>query len=56
MMSGRPFLDFIMSPSRGEGGHIGFSADPIGILLLLPPIFHEPMGGISPNLHRLGQV
>ena len=48
------YLTLIMS-LRGEGGHIGFSVDPvdigIGIPLLVPMISLEPMGEISPNLH-----
>ena len=36
-----------------RGGHIVFSADPVGVPLrvYVPMIFLEPMGGISPNLH-----
>ena len=25
------FLKIIMSPTKGEGGHIGFSVDPVGV-------------------------
>ena len=42
-------------PITGEGAHIGFSGDPIGIcvgvLLLVPVVSIEPVGGSSPNLH-----
>ena len=56
-------LHFPFSPEVRGGGHIGFSADPIGVGVrvgvgvgvsvpfLLPTISYLPLGGISPNLH-----
>ena len=43
-----------MSPTKGEGGHINFSADPGRRRRrdsLVSTIFLESMGGILPNLH-----
>ena len=41
-----------MSPAKGKGGHIGFSADPVcagvSVPFLVAEIYLEP---ISPNLH-----
>ena len=46
---------FMLPPTRGEGGHTGFGADPVcvgvGVPFLVPTISLEPMSGISPNLH-----
>ena len=49
------FLSPPPRPTTGEGAHTGFSGDPIGIgvdvLLLVPVVSIEPIGGSSPNLH-----
>ena len=41
------------TPTGVEGGHIGFSVDPVsfGIPLFVPTISLKPMRGISPNLY-----
>ena len=49
---------FIVSPHIGEGGHTGFSADPVGVCVRVgvgvtescTPISLEPVDGIPLNL------
>ena len=49
-------INIIMSPTKCEEGHIGFSADPVGVgarvgvTELVPTVSLEPVDGIPPNL------
>ena len=48
------FIYFIMSPTKGERGHISFSVDPVCRRQrdkFVSTIFLESVGGILPDLH-----